>query len=256
MIFIVERGKDMKQSGIYKITINDKSYVGLSADIVRRTKTHHNSFQNNTHGNRHLQRAYNRYKDFQLEILEECKDWIEEKEIMWIEKLDTYKNGFNQDEGGGGSASPSLETRKKMSVAKTGVPVHTEESRKKLSIASSGKNNPMYGKDWRVGKTKEEMARISAIRAENSRNRPVKQSTIEKLRILNTAEKNPAWTGVSTEDMIDKVLEYQSVVKAAEVFGINKYTIRFRLQKAGYDFVYDGSKYGNKVKITDIVRVA
>ena len=97
----------MKQSGIYKITINDKSYVGLSADIVRRTKTHRNSFQNNTHGNRHLQRAYNKYKDFQLEILEKCEDWIEEKETMWIEKLDTYKSGFNQDEGGGGGASPT-----------------------------------------------------------------------------------------------------------------------------------------------------
>ena len=245
----------MKQSGIYKIVINGMTYVGLSVDIVRRKRSHHNTLQNNTHGNRHLQRAYNKHKDFQLEILEECDDWMEEKEMMWIEKLGTYRNGFNQDEGGGGTASPSPETRKKLSVAKKGVPIHTEESRRKLSAASSGKNNPMYGKDWRVGKTKEEMARYSAVAAENSRNRPIKQSTIEKLRILNTAEKNPAWTGVSTEEMIEKVLEHQSVVKAAEELGITKCTIRKRLTKAGYDFVYDGHKFSIKSKITNIVRV-
>ena len=236
MIFIVERGKDMKQSGIYKITINDKVYVGLSVDIVKRIICHKSLLRNNRHSNNHLQSAYNKYKNFDWEVLEEDKEWIEEKEIMWIDKLDAYKNGFNQNDGGAGNN-------------------HTEESKRKISAAMSGKNNPMYGKDWRVGKTKEEMARISAIRAEISRNHPVKQSTIEKLRILNTAEKNPAWTGVSTEDMIDKVLEHQSVVKAAEELGINKYTIRKRLTKAGYDFVYDGHKFSIKSKITNIVRV-
>jgi group I intron endonuclease len=236
MIFIVERGKDMKQSGIYKITINDKVYVGLSVDIVKRIICHKSLLRNNRHSNNHLQSAYNKYKSFDWEVLEEDKEWIEEKEIMWIDKLDAYKNGFNQNDGGAGNN-------------------HTEESKRKISAAMSGKNNPMYGKDWRVGKTKEEMARISAIRAEISRNHPVKQSTIEKLRILNTAEKNPAWTGVSTEDMIDKVLEHQSVVKAAEELGINKYTIRKRLTKAGYDFVYDGHKFSIKSKITNIVRV-
>ena len=226
----------MKQSGIYKITINDKVYVGLSVDIVKRIICHKSLLRNNRHSNNHLQSAYNKYKSFDWEVLEEDKEWIEEKEIMWIDKLDAYKNGFNQNDGGAGNN-------------------HTEESKRKISAAMSGKNNPMYGKDWRVGKTKEEMARISAIRAEISRNHPVKQSTIEKLRILNTAEKNPAWTGVSTEDMIDKVLEHQSVVKAAEELGINKYTIRKRLTKAGYDFVYDGHKFSIKSKITNIVRV-
>ena len=236
MIFIVERGKDMKQSGIYKITINDKVYVGLSVDIVKRIICHKSLLRNNRHSNNHLQSAYNKYKSFDWEVLEEGKEWIEEKEIMWIDKLDAYKNGFNQNDGGAGNN-------------------HTEESKRKISAATSGKNNPMYGKDWRVGKTKEEMARISAIRAEISRNHPVKQSTIEKLRILNAAEKNPLWCGVSTEEMIEKVLEHQSVIKAAEELGINKYTIRKRLTKAGYDFVYDGHKFSIKSKITNIVRV-
>ena len=226
----------MKQSGIYKITINDKVYVGLSVDIMKRIIYHKSLLRNNRHSNNHLQSAYNKYKNFDWEVLEEDKEWIEEKEIMWIDKLDAYKNGFNQNDGGAGNN-------------------HTEESKRKISAAMSGKNNPMYGKDWRVGKTKEEMARISAIRAEISRNRLVKQSTIEKLRILNAAEKNPLWCGVSTEEMIEKVLEHQSVVKAAEELGINKNTIRFRLTKAGYDFVYAGHKFSNKAKITNIVRM-
>jgi group I intron endonuclease len=226
----------MKQSGIYKITINDKVYVGLSVDIVKRIMCHKSLLRNNRHSNNHLQSAYNKYKSFDWEVLEEGKEWIEEKEIMWIDKLDAYKNGFNQNDGGAGNN-------------------HTEESKRKISAAMSGKNNPMYGKDWRVGKTKEELARISAIRAEISRNHPVKQSTIEKLRILNAAEKNPLWCGVSTEEMIEKVLEHQSVIKAAEEIGINKNTIRCRLTKAGYDFVYDGHKFSSKTKITNIVRV-
>ena len=226
----------MKQSGIYKITINDKVYVGLSVDIVKRIMCHKSLLRNNRHSNNHLQSAYNKYKSFDWEVLEEDKEWIEEKEIMWIDKLDTYKNGYNQNDGGAAGKS-------------------TEESRRKQSIASSGKNNPMYGKDWRVGKTKEELVRYSAVAAEKSRNRLVKQSTIEKLRILNAAEKNPLWCGVSTEEMIEKVLEHQSVIKAAEELDINKSTIRKRLTKAGYDFVYDGHKFSIKSKITNIVRV-
>ena len=244
----------MKQSGIYKITINDKVYVGLSVDIVKRIICHKSLLRNNRHSNNHLQSAYNKYKSFDWEVLEEGKEWIEGKEIMWIDKLDAYKNGFNQNDGGAGN-NHTEESKRKISESKKGVPVHTEESRRKLSAAMSGKNNPMYGKDWRVGKTKEELARISAIRAEISRNHPVKQSTIEKLRILKTAEKNPKWCGVSTEEMIEKVLEHQSVIKAAEEIGINKNTIRCRLTKAGYDFVYDGHKFSSKTKITNIVRV-
>lgn len=222
-------------SGIYKITINNKVYVGLSQDIEKRMGVHKALLRNNRHQNIHLQNAYNKHKSFVWEVLEECDEWLGEKEIMWIENLDTYKNGYNLNEGGD-------------------HPNHTEESKRKLSAANVGKNNPMYGKDWRVGKTKEELAAFGARLSEHLRNRPIKTSTIEKLRKLNTGEKNPFWCGVSTEEMIDKVLEHQSVIKAAEEFGINKYTIRHRLKKAGYDFVYDGCKY-NHAKVIDIVKV-
>ena len=267
----------MKQSGIYKITINKKMYVGYAKDFKRREREHYRTLTGKKHTNHYLQNAFIKYDEFNFEIIEECiEELLEEREIYWIAELDTFKgDGYNLTAGGGGGffgrthteewkrkmsesrkGKPlSAETKRKLSESKKGVPVHTEESRRKLSAAMSGKNNPMYGKDWRVGKTKEELVRISAIQAEKSRNRLVKQSTIEKLRILNAAEKNPLWCGVSTEEMIEKVLEHQSVIKAAEELGINRNTIRYRLTKAGYDFVYDGHKFSNKSKITNIVRM-
>jgi group I intron endonuclease len=223
-------------SGIYKLTINGSNYVGLTIHLERRFKEHIAMLLKNKHYNKYLQSSYNKYQCIDFYILEKTDEWIGEKEEMWIEKLDSFKNGFNLNEGGN-------------------HPRHTEESKKKLSIASAGKNNPMYGKDWRMGKTKEELAAHGAKLSARLRNRPIKKETIEKLKILNTAEKNPFWCGISTEDMIKKVLEYQSVIKAAEVFGINKYTIRNRLKKAGYDFIYDGHMFSSYSKVIDVVRV-
>lgn len=86
--------------GIYKITnlINNKSYIGQSIDIKRRWSEHR------------ARRGTNPiYKDmeefgldnFSFEILEECQqDKLDEREIYWIQKYDTYYNGYNRTLGG------------------------------------------------------------------------------------------------------------------------------------------------------------
>ena len=64
MIFIVERGKGMKQSGIYKITINDKVYVGMAKSLVARKGCHKNLLDRNKHYNVYLQSDYNIYQEY------------------------------------------------------------------------------------------------------------------------------------------------------------------------------------------------
>ena len=93
------------KSGIYKLTINNKNYVGMTTNIDRRKRAHTCTLQLGRHRNKYLQNAYNKYGDFDFEVLEETADWLSEKEIMWIDKLDTHKgDGYNMKAGGDDNA--------------------------------------------------------------------------------------------------------------------------------------------------------
>lgn len=93
--------------GIYAIhnTVSDKYYIGQSQDIDNRWIKHRSSLKNNRHENSHLQHAYNKYgqENFEYIVVEECDiQCLDEKEIMYIKKYDSYYNGYNQDFGGKG----------------------------------------------------------------------------------------------------------------------------------------------------------
>lgn len=66
--------KKNKLSGVYSITnkINGKRYIGSSKNILYRYSTHFSSLRNNTHKNKHLQNAVNKYgiENFSFEIIE------------------------------------------------------------------------------------------------------------------------------------------------------------------------------------------
>ena len=164
----------MKQSGIYKITINKKMYVGYAKDFKRRERQHYGKLTGKKHINQYLQNAFIKYDEFNFEIIEECiEELLQEREIYWIAELDTFKgDGYNLTAGGDGRTGSthteeskrkmseskkgennpnfgkplSAETKRKLSESNKGVSNHTEESRRKLSAAMSGKNNPMYGR--------------------------------------------------------------------------------------------------------------
>lgn len=93
---------------IYCITnnINGKRYVGkTNSSIEERFKGHiYDSFKRDCEI-RPLYRAMNKYgiENFSVEQLEEChSDIASEREIYWIDKLDTYHNGYNATLGGDG----------------------------------------------------------------------------------------------------------------------------------------------------------
>ena len=95
---------------IYLITnnINGKMYVGQTSKTVsQRFKMHvHDSYRNNERYNSALHRAIRKYgeSNFKVETLEECNiEILGDREVYWINRLNTFKDGYNMTLGGEGS---------------------------------------------------------------------------------------------------------------------------------------------------------
>lgn len=87
--------------GIYLITnkINGHCYVGQSIDIKRRWRDHRKSIEQDAP----LYLAFRKYgiDNFEFSVLEECQpEELNDKEIYYIEKFNSYYNGYNQTLGG------------------------------------------------------------------------------------------------------------------------------------------------------------
>ena len=89
--------------GIYKIQnlINGKIYIGQSIHIKARFNAHKSEARN---GNtRPLYNAIRKYgvENFSFEVIEECsKEKLNEREIYWIKKYNSFHNGYNLTLGG------------------------------------------------------------------------------------------------------------------------------------------------------------
>lgn len=123
-------------SGIYSITCieNGKRYIGQSVDVRKRKNEHFNALRKGTHPNVHLQRAWNNGARFDFEIIERCSVVdLNEREIYWIAKYDSFHNGYNQCEGGKSTTGRpcSAETRRKISDGNKGKVVSEETIRKR-----------------------------------------------------------------------------------------------------------------------------
>lgn len=90
--------------GIYLIRnlLNGKVYVGSAAEVNRRRQWHLRHLRRNTHHNRHLQRAFNRYgvDAFAFEIVEVVEDvfWLRPREQAWLLRLNAHHptRGYNR----------------------------------------------------------------------------------------------------------------------------------------------------------------
>lgn len=94
---------------IYKISnsVNNKVYVGQTIfTLKKRWKEHVGCVLTDckyTKRRYHLQRAMLKYgiDKFKIELIEQCDDSIlDEREIYWISKYNSYKNGYNENTGG------------------------------------------------------------------------------------------------------------------------------------------------------------
>jgi group I intron endonuclease len=85
------------KSGIYKINIGNKCYIGSSVNLYERLQQHRSHLRSKKHHSVFMQRCYNKYKEesFSIEILEYCENNISilrEKELCYI---NLYTSDFN-----------------------------------------------------------------------------------------------------------------------------------------------------------------
>lgn len=92
---------------IYKIENlkNNKKYIGLTNNIIRRKTRHFTDLRRNKHDNSFLQKEFNIYGEdnfsFNIEYQGDISyEEISKKEKEYITLYDSYKNGYNQNEGG------------------------------------------------------------------------------------------------------------------------------------------------------------
>lgn len=92
---------------IYKIEnlINHKIYIGLTNNLIRRRNRHFSDLRRKCHDNSFLQKEYNIYgeENFSFEKIYEgdiSEKEISEKERYYIKLYDSYREGYNQNEGG------------------------------------------------------------------------------------------------------------------------------------------------------------
>lgn len=88
------------ESGVYQIQnkINGKSYVGSAQNLASRYSKHLLNLREKTHHSRKLQNAWEKYgaESFVFNILEKCSmQQLLLREQYYIDKLNTYKNGYN-----------------------------------------------------------------------------------------------------------------------------------------------------------------
>jgi len=112
---------------IYKITnnVNGKFYIGKTIKSAEeRFKKH---FHNHKKQNTHLYKSMRKhgFKNFSIEVVEEVKEKINERECYWIEQLSPHYNMTSGGDGGDLSqfreyTSMSEETKRKLSNSKKG----------------------------------------------------------------------------------------------------------------------------------------
>lgn len=122
-----------------------KMYIGQTLYPERRWHAHRYC-KNPTGWHKDYQNNSDKYEYSVIEY-DVPEDKLDEREIFWIKFFDSYNNGYNLTEGGGGCRGFKLsdETKHKISELRK-CKHHSEETKKKISESLKGENNPFYGK--------------------------------------------------------------------------------------------------------------
>jgi group I intron endonuclease len=193
----------MKISGIYGWynTLTDEWYVGGSKDIFSRYRVHLKELRKGSHNGPKFLRAWKKYGPdvWFCYILETCQTQrvvLLAKEQYWMNRLDSYQNGYNTLPKAGSNLGTKWtpERRKKTltSRAKSGWK-HTEETKKLLGDIQRGvPKGPM---------SEAQKSKLSNIRKEN----PWSE---ERLAEISNTMKNRVYTDEIRKNMRNAHLGY------------------------------------------------
>lgn len=175
--------------GVYAIvnTLNNKVYIGSTIHrFSLRFATHRHLLVRGKHHSIHLQRAWNKYgaENFSFRILETCdEDQCLIRELFYINKFDSYKNGYNRCPTPYGSRGLkfSPESKAKMAKAHLGIK-HSEETKAKMSESAKG-----------VSKTEEHKQNLWKNRQGWKHSEESKAKTSATLQLLIASGKTIGW---------------------------------------------------------------
>lgn len=164
------------KSGIYGIhcRANGKWYVGQAKDIERRNKEERRALNAGSCHNKHLQHAWDKYGAcaFEWVVLSRCPVAdLDKFEVLWIQRMGSFANGFNKTTGGGGARGykHSPEWRMKASERnrdgkspRKGRPISTE-AKARMRANALGGNSPKARPVVQLSKAGEPLARFPSI---------------------------------------------------------------------------------------------
>lgn len=213
---------------------NDKKYVG------KHNGKKENYFTSGIIPNRIIKKFGKEI--FNRIILEDnivTEELLSSKEIFYIEKYDTYNNGYNLTKGGDGGGDWiykktkeeklriseikrianigrifTEETLIKMSKAKKGKPL-TEEHKKNISKSQSGENHPWYGRKHSTD---------SKLKMSNSK-KGIKNPNHSEFMKKN----NPRCLEVSINNVT-----FVSIKEASEKLNLPRHIVKTRLNSLNY----------------------
>ena len=189
-------------------------YIGQTIKSLEKRKYGHVFRSLNNEDNNYFHSALRKYEieNFSWEVLEECSnaEFLNALEVFYIGYYDTFNNGYNLTLGGEGTGGHkcSDETRKKMSIARTGEKhpwfgrKHTKESKLKMSKSRTGNKNHFYGKHHSI-ETKRKMSEANSGEKHHMYGKELSAETKRKLSIANSGENSPSF-GIHLSDEVKK----------------------------------------------------
>lgn len=245
---------------LIKNKVNGKCYVGQtqkekgfngrykpSGEGIEKVYKYHKSKKKyNENYNKHLLRSIEKY-GFEAFEVNECLDYafsLEElniKEKVYIQLYDSFKNGYNDTEGGEG--------------VKGYIP--SEETRQKMSEVMKGENNPMYGKHF----SEEHRQKLSEAKKGHSLSEEVKQKigeankgkhhtkeTRQKISEAKKGKNNPNYGKHHAEETIKKLSkasEGENNPNAKAVYCYEKNEIRLTAKEWSEELCISGVGISN-----------
>lgn len=179
--------------GIYSITnrITGDKYIGQTkVSFEDRWKRHINDLKRNGHDNDYLQKAWNKYGEdaFEFKAIHICDelDILNDLEVYYIKKYDSFNNGYNLTSGGDGFEG-----------------VISEETRLKIieNAKISARNNSDYT-EFQIAKVKELLVNESYVGklSQISKITGVRENVVSSVRALTS------WIDVKSE-LNEKIAE-------------------------------------------------